>query len=490
MTRKISYPNLLKALKRIRGGQTCWSEGDLADSLNTDMATLAQWEAEATNFSGPKKYVITSAQSCTDINESFWISLNKYCLANEAELCVIPYSYNAGSSERWWHPWIEPFLDTRRRKLCKGLQLMTDYTRAPTTQNPLASRDTCTGSDSGIFPHAKVALKPVPTPSNDLPKLLWTTGSLTLPRYTDSAAGKLGEFHHSIAALAVHVERGKFHVRNLIADDNDGFYDLDKYYSADDYRENCRAAGLVMGDSHIKWIDPAVVKATFKADGIMDVIQPRNLYWHDILDQYARNHHHRDNWVVNHAKYFQKIDNVKNEVDDCINFLNENTPSNCQSYIVPSNHNDALKRWVMESDFKEDPENAEFLLEMQLAMVKAVRTNDRIDPFSYYSSDKTDAIFLERDESHELLGIELGFHGDQGANGARGSLRSFSKIGPKTITGHTHRPEILHGAWSVGTSSLLDLEYTKGLSNWVHSHIVVYPNGKRSHIHIIKGNWR
>ena len=247
MIRKISYPNLLKAIRKIRAADTYWTMEDLIEASGGSNVDIAQWEQEALNYSGPKKYVITSAQSCTDINEGFWLALNRYCLEHEAELCVVPYSYNAGSSEKWWHPWTEPFLETKRRKLANGLQLMTDYTRAPTTQNPLASRDGCTGSDSGIFPHAKVALKPVPTPSEDLPKLLWTTGSLTKPRYTDSAAGKLGEFHHTYGALAVHVEKGKFHVRNLIADDAHGFYDLDTYYTPRGITSGVRAAGLVMG---------------------------------------------------------------------------------------------------------------------------------------------------------------------------------------------------------------------------------------------------
>ncbi len=87
--------------------------------------------------------------------------------------------------------------------------------------------------------------------------------------------------------------------------------------------------------------------------------------------------------------------------------------------------------------------------------------------------------------------IELGFHGDFGLNGAKGSSKSFSKIGPKTIVGHGHFPEIFEGCYRVGVSARLDLEYQKGqCSNWLHTHCVIYPDGKRTLINIINGKWK
>jgi hypothetical protein len=81
-------------------------------------------------------------------------------------------------------------------------------------------------------------------------------------------------------------------------------------------------------------------------------------------------------------------------------------------------------------------------------------------------------------------------HGHLGANGARGGLRGFSKLGVKTIVGHSHTPGIIEGAYQVGTSSHLKLEYNDGPSSWLNTHALVYPNGKRTLINIIKGKWR
>lgn len=87
-------------------------------------------------------------------------------------------------------------------------------------------------------------------------------------------------------------------------------------------------------------------------------------------------------------------------------------------------------------------------------------------------------------------GIELSLHGDQGPNGARGSLKNLRRIGTKAIIGHSHSPGIDEGGMQVGTSTRLRLEYNHGPSSWLNTHAVIYDNGKRSLINIIKGKWR
>jgi len=37
---------------------------------------------------------------------------------------------------------------------------------------------------------------------------------------------------------------------------------------------------------------------------------------------------------------------------------------------------------------------------------------------------------------------------------------------------------------------MLDMGYNLGPSSWMQSHVVVYANGKRSHIHCVQGSWR
>jgi hypothetical protein len=103
--------------------------------------------------------------------------------------------------------------------------------------------------------------------------------------------------------------------------------------------------------------------------------------------------------------------------------------------------------------------------------------------------------FLDTDTSFVICpdqagGIECALHGDQGANGARGGIRQFAKMGRRSNIGHSHSAGIDGGAWQTGTKSKLKLEYNHGLSSWSHSDIVTYPNGKRAVITFFNNKWR
>jgi hypothetical protein len=80
-------------------------------------------------------------------------------------------------------------------------------------------------------------------------------------------------------------------------------------------------------------------------------------------------------------------------------------------------------------------------------------------------------------------------HGHTGVNGARGSPAGYRKMDTKANTGHTHSAGITDGVYTAGVSGKLDMGYNKGPSSWSHSHIITYPNGKRSIITTKAGKW-
>lgn len=492
--RKISYPNLTKIMQYLKVQGSTDIITDTADLLSADVEDIKKWAKKASKYT-TKNFVITCAQNCSSVNKTFLKAIHRYCLDKEAELIVIPFVHNSARNERWYDPQIEFFLGAERRELNSNLIIMSDLTRTPTVMNPLASREAITGASSGIFPHVKVALKTVPTPQGELPKILVTTGALTLPRYTETSAGKVGEFHHTYGALSVTLDGEKFHQRHLLPDEDGSFYDLGSLYAEHNVTTGHRAEALILGDSHVRFFDPLVKEATFDAkESITKVLKPKKIVHHDLLDQYTRNHHHKGNSLIAVAKAKAGVREVEEEILQAINFLNETTPKGSQAYIIASNHNDALNRWLLESDFREDPDNAIFFLEMNLAMHKAAEITPQgyssIDPLEFYCRNKTKAIFLKRDKSFMVKDIELGFHGDKGLNGARGSARSFTKIGPKCVIGHSHSPLILNSVYQTGTSSRYNLEYCSGPSSWLQTHCIIYPNGKRVLINIIDGEWK
>jgi hypothetical protein len=84
----------------------------------------------------------------------------------------------------------------------------------------------------------------------------------------------------------------------------------------------------------------------------------------------------------------------------------------------------------------------------------------------------------------------IDMHGHHGPNGSRGSIRNLRRIGVRSAIGHTHAPGIEEGAMQAGTSTRLRAEYTRGPSSWLNAHIAIYPNGKRSLLTILDGNWK
>jgi hypothetical protein len=178
--------------------------------------------------------------------------------------------------------------------------------------------------------------------------------------------------------------------------------------------------------------------------------------------------------------------------------MDRTTPAGVENIVVASNHHEHFRRWVEECDPRADPKNLLLWAHTFTAMGDATRMTEggaeTLDPFAWWGAKLLKCIgrtrFLKRDESVRIAGIEVGYHGDQGLNGARGSLLSFNKIGAKTVTGHSHTPGIKEGAYAVGTSSRLRLEYNQGPSSWLQTHCVIYANGKRSLLTISNGRWR
>lgn len=465
-------------------------------------------------FIGKNRFVITSAQNATPPHMEFLACIKNYCEHNDAEFIVVPTRYynlksvysTSKRSDEWWHPSLQPFLFENRARLSKNLVLLGNLKIKPATSEPLTSLESYSGMDSAIIGHPKIQLKTVATPAQSLPKLFTTTGSVTIANYSDSKEGYKGEFHHSIAALIVEIdEDGDFHMRHIHADNSTGcFYDLNKFYTTNSVETVDRIAALVTGDTHAEFVDQTVKEATYTgADSIVKVLKPEVMVFHDVEDFYARNHHHRNNDLQTFGKHHFGRNNVEESLQITADFIDEVGNDDTLNVIVKSNHDEAFDRWLREADPKADPENAAFYHYMKFNQYRSIRKTatgfSSIDPFEFWCHNPLDQTglkyperthFLKRDEPFRVANIELGFHGDKGPDGTRGSVKSFAKIGPKTIIGHRHSPSIYEGCYQVGVSAMLDLEYVSGCSSWMHTHAIIYPDGSRTLIHLVNGKWR
>lgn len=521
----------------VPGGVYCYSTvGDPTVATKQDGTTVRK--GRAPKFKRPldsKIFVITSAQNATPIHEAFWASLLQYCEFRDAELMVIPIRYKNATSRwtesqrnaEWWLdrpaiPWdplnfpdeteeayyarVYPnrkYLWNVRKDLNKNMTVLGDIKIQPTAVSPLTGFEGITHGESGIFGHTKLQLKVVATPQGKYPKILTTTGACTVKNYTDTRAGKLGEFHHTLAAVVVEVDGPRFHLRQINAKSDGTFYDLDYLYDGTK-RKPVQYSGIpaiVMGDTHVEGIDPAVERATFQ--DMIPFFRPQRLFFHDLEDGGSVNHWACKNPFVTGARHFAKQASAEEEFYSALKFVTDRTPADgTQSFIVASNHNDWIHRWVLDRDWKTlSPKDRGFYLRVasELYEQSKLLTGDgaeRLNAFimlakrHFETGEHGNVKVLDYEESCVVEGIECGMHGHYGPNGSRGSARSMRRIGVKSIIGHSHTPAIEEGCYQVGTSTHLSRGYTHGPSSWLNTHCLIYPNGKRTLINVIDGKWR
>lgn len=466
---------------------------------------------------GPAVYILTAAQNNTHVHEALWRNLKAYAKYRKARILVSQFTYNKAQfgtksvkpgtdrgedyAELWYAPEIEPHVYNERLAITRSLTFCGEINILPTASMPLSGFENYTGRSSGIFPHAKQAMQSIA--ALQAAKFNYTTGCCTLRNYVQKKAGLKAEHNHAYGALIVEVDAdGDWFVRQLRATEDGAFYDIHKagvlQVSGGKVTKGHRAEALQPGDVHVAQIDPVVREAIWGENGIVDVLQPRHQFLHDVLDFLSRNHHESKNPHEMFRKYAHRLESVEAELQDVAAFLGgESRREGCKTIVVDSNHDNALTRWLRESEFRADPANAEFYLRAQRMVYAALRKGDHtfhlLREVMKMMGVPTAVRFLQPDESHVVCrrsgGIECGMHGHAGPNGSRGSPRAFSRMSRRVNTGHTHSAGIIDDAFTAGTCSLLRMSYNRGPSSWSHSHIVTYPNGCRTILTLWKGKW-
>ena len=449
-----------------------------------------------------KKFVITSAQNNCALNQDFYGSLLNYCEMHDAKLLVIPIKYQTHLFDdvNWEHDDIYTLTETV--DLFDKLRVLGSIPFNPALVDPLAGIDPMSKGHSLIIGHPQLRMKALAVNSSGDPALLTTTGSITLPNYTQTKQGEKARFNHSFSAIVVESDNEVFHMRVLNADETGGFYDVDGYYSQYDYTPLDGVAAIVTGDEHAVFSSPEVAEATYLAkDSMVNVLKPEVIVRHDVLDCYAVSHHHKNNFFTRYAKHATGTDSIERELDITIDYIKRTTPKDVMNIIVSSNHNDHLVKWLNLADPKLEPHNAKIYHMLMWIMLDKMKTDkdgsfSYPDPFEEYCRITEPELleenieFIGRDISQKILDIEISNHGDLGVNGSRGSLQQYSRLSTKCIIGHSHTPGINQGAYQVGTSSKLRLEYNHGPSTWLNTHCIIYKNGKRQLINIIGGRWK
>ena len=445
-----------------------------------------------------RKFVITSATNDSPLNRKLFNSLMGFTADQDAQLLVLPVRYRnpdafhqGEQTGMSWAQELKPYILDTDLILNKNLTIKSTKIVATAAQ-PLTGLQSISGTRSGIFGHPQMQMEMVATPAATTPKMLHTTGSISKRKYARNKTAEKAEFNHSDGALYIEIQGDRFWTWQLLADAKGEFYHLDKHYTPDSVTDGHRALGLILGDEHVKFADDKVQGATFHDKGsICNVFKPLALVRHDIHDHYSGSHHHKNDHILRLQKHLADDDSVSEELSLSVDHVNRTTPEGCKNYIIESNHHDHLRRWLNETDPKKDLKNAVFYYQMMERISKALVEGDTRDPFVLYMSDglTVEHEFVNSNQRKLIAGIDISQHGDRGPNGSRGGKNGFARSSYKMVAGHSHTPCIEKGFWQVGTSTL-NMGYKKGLSSWMVTHCIIYPNGKRCLLNIVKGSWR
>jgi hypothetical protein len=298
------------------------------------------------------------------------------------------------------------------------------------------------------------------------------------------------EFHHTYGALIIEREGKHCFVRQLNADKDGSFYDLEHKFTRTGVTSGHRILSLTTGDEHELF--NVVKRETYtNADSMVNILRPKYIVRHDILDCYALSHHHERDPMVQFRKHHNGLNDIRRELDRVVKFINETTPKGSKTLIVPSNHHDHLLKALNRLSPNDDHTNAIFIAEMQALMRQSALRGDSHDPFYLYLKPRLtcDHEFLSRNRPYIVGGVDMSQHSDIGVNGSKGSAKQFAKTTLKMNIGHSHGGRMLHGVCQTG-SSTGRLEYESGLSDHSNCHIVQYLNGKRALVDIIHKRWR
>lgn len=446
-------------------------------------------------------FIVTSAQDESAIHTGFWDNLNAYARFLDAEIIVSGFTYNKSLFEdhqtvnAHFSPEIVPYMEDRRILLGDRLMICAEMNTLPTAVNPLSGFDTYTGDRWGIFPHPKVHLKSIPTAKGDPVKIITTTGAVTLPNYVQKKAGIKAEHHHEIGAVIIELlPNDKFFVRHLLAEDDGAFQDLRFYVRNGNVSWAGGVEGITWGDVHWEKRNPTIATACWGAYTptdklpfvpMIDYLNADYQFVHDLTDFEYRNHHNIKDPHFRFKMHMRGTDSVEDSMRGAADFLKEIERTFCQTVVVESNHDLALTKWLKTADYRDDPINAEFFLRLQHRVYKEIIAgNDNFQVFPWVLKqyeNLDDVVFLSQDDSFCIAdGIECAMHGHVGANGAKASPAQFSRMGKRSNTAHTHSASIYDGNYCAGVSANLDMGYNVGLSSWSVTHIVTYPNGKRT----------
>jgi hypothetical protein len=339
---------------------------------------------------------------------------------------------------------------------------------------------------SYILPSPKIRYQSIPNTSK-YARFLCTTGSLTHGNYKlHTAQGRKAELEHEYGFAFVEVVNTRLFNYHPVMAMKNGNFNYNREYYHDGVKSDQQPEALVLGDWHTGPDNcPVVRKITIK---MIEDLRPKRVVFHDFFNGSSINHHERGNnlskarlWRKNMVALYDEIALCRNE----LMFFCNRFPD-IEFFVVESNHDLFLNRYISEENFLQEGQNSVFACKLFVAVNTGLQKPMLKTAMEIIGDLPKNVLFLNEDEEYRVRGVGLHAHGHRGANGARGSGASFDRYNLKLISGHEHSPKIYQNGMVVGTSTHLRLSYTHGPGGWLNAHGILYRSGKYSLITIIR----
>lgn len=345
-----------------------------------------------------------------------------------------------------------------------------------------------------------------------MPRVVFSPGSVTDKIYGKTPSERKAREDHFFGAYLYDIQdESIFFPHNIDAFPDGSFVHKCVLYRPDGTSRKLRPDEVVRVDGD----DHAMIHSKRVAAVLEDVQEKMPAHMkvsHDTWDQHISNHHNMHNKILLAQMATENKDRIERERKVTQEFLSKHAENFKKVLCVSSNHNEALGRFNAEGRYMNEYQN------WQIGHILALAQFYKIDPVefainhydefvkkmeAYFQSIRTgkpssillnskpllsNVKFLATGEDFKWGGYSLGFHGDEGSGGSKGTVDAMGFIhsgntasfNAGVITGHTHSSFKRNRTINVGTSTALPHEedapdYAKGKPNsWLNSFAMVY----------------
>ena len=446
--------------------------------LDLDLIKIANRQTKKSNF------IVTSYVLGTKVNALFYSALKCFCKHRNADLLIIPLKN--GKNQEIDELLRNDIFVIRDVNLNKNLIVSSIFFKKKPSFNAIGTGRL--GKESVILGGTLQDISYIANGKDDLAKGRFVPGALNDPDYLkDSFNDKgsvLADSDHKLGAIVVEAEDiNHFHIRPIQFIDG-GFTDLGIRYSKSTFKKEVPEA-IVLGDYHSGETDLTLINEISSLSNKLGVVD-----WvlHDTFSGSSINHHEQHNLTKRSIRADIGKLSLKNELEEYERNLDYMISKlKKRLIIVKSNHDEFLERYLSEGRYISEPQNLKISLKLHLMLCEGL---DPINKYLEGKLDKNKVIWLKRDESYLIKGIECGSHGDRGSNGVkRGSPQMLENAFLKSVTGHTHTPRLFREVFIVGTSTAPYPDYGDGPSSWVQTSCIINKDGSRQLINYINGKY-